>query len=297
MRVSVIVPTRNRPEGLGAAITSIQAQTRIVDEIVIVDDGSDVPVDVRDFTGVPVPTVIRHRTAQGAAAARNAGAAHATGDVLMFLDDDDEWHSEKVARQLQILEREPAVGLVYSGRLARAGHDGVDVTYTMPPSRTGDCYPTILQHNFIGTTSSVALRREVFEAVGGFDPNLPAFQDYDLWIRCCRLTRVEHDGEHSVIYTLDSGPHQISRNWRRHAAAARYMREKYRGCDGLAFGRYERRFMAERWRMVAKAARYEGLWMAIPHIVRSLLMLPDWRTVALVLPPRLVQRAAARIRH
>lgn len=91
MLISVAVPTHNRPELLHEALVSVRAQTHTEWEVVVVDDGSSPPVAVsalRELLGEKF-ILVRHDTAQGIAAAKNAGIVAARGDVILHLDDDD----------------------------------------------------------------------------------------------------------------------------------------------------------------------------------------------------------------
>lgn len=98
-RVSVIVPTHNRPQLLAEALSSIEAQSFTDWEAIIVDDASDIAVDcVTDRHVSPRIRVMRHETSRGGAAAKNAGVAVARGDYLAFLDDDDLFHSDYLSQ-------------------------------------------------------------------------------------------------------------------------------------------------------------------------------------------------------
>jgi len=98
LHLSVVIPTHNRPRLLQHAVSSVQAQTERPYELVIIDDGSEPPIDPTAFVDSPIPIrVIRNNKALGAAAARNVGVENAQGDFIAFLDDDDTWLPEKLA--------------------------------------------------------------------------------------------------------------------------------------------------------------------------------------------------------
>ncbi|HRO28701.1 MAG TPA: glycosyltransferase family A protein, partial [Luteimonas sp.] len=109
---SVIIPTWNRRELIGRAIDSVLAQTRPVDEVIVVDDGStdDTQAYLADRYGERI-SCIRQANA-GVSAARNRGLAMARGRYIALLDSDDEWLPEKTQRQVAFLDANPGVGMV-----------------------------------------------------------------------------------------------------------------------------------------------------------------------------------------
>lgn len=108
LRVSVIIPTYNRAHLIARAIRSAVAALEIDDEIIVVDDAST------DKTAAVVSAYsdrVRYVLARhgGAGAARNCGLSHATGELVAFLDSDDEWDADKIRLQRTLLERRPDV--------------------------------------------------------------------------------------------------------------------------------------------------------------------------------------------
>jgi len=99
--VSVVIPTRNRPEAVCRAVASVQAQTYREFEIIVVIDGKDpATMSALERLGEPRLKVIAHETNQGPGAARNTGIRAAAGHWVAFLDDDDEWLPRKLERQV-----------------------------------------------------------------------------------------------------------------------------------------------------------------------------------------------------
>lgn len=195
--VSVVVPTFNCARFANEAISSVLAQDYPNLELIVVDDGST------DGTLERLPRqearvqILRQENA-GPAAARNRGAAAARGEFLAFLDCDDVWLPGKLAAQVQHLLHHPEVGLVHG--LVRDWYP--DKTGAYPPfsnftspndpvtlvaGDSGWVYPEILL-DFVLCTSTVVLRRELFERVGGFDESYRIGEDYDLWLRLARIT-------------------------------------------------------------------------------------------------------------
>ena len=108
-RISVVVPVFNPVDPIQRALESVFAQTIDDYEIIVVDDGStDGSGDVVQRLGLHQTRLIRSPRNQGAAAARNVGISAASGRGIVFLDSDDFWQPNKLARQLAALEGAPA---------------------------------------------------------------------------------------------------------------------------------------------------------------------------------------------
>src|SRR5699024_8302069 len=80
------------------------------------------------------------------------------------------------------------------------------------PTVKGNLSKQILMRNYIGTTSSVLMKKDIFEEVGGFDIEMPALQDYDLWVRVCQLTNIGYISEPLIKYYFHNQNGQISDN-------------------------------------------------------------------------------------
>jgi glycosyltransferase involved in cell wall biosynthesis len=112
-RVSVILPTHNRPTLLREALDSLCVQTFTDWEAIIIDDASTPAVTLdRDDARV---RIIRHEIAQGGAAAKNTGIQNARGEILAFLDDDDCYEPRYLERALDVLDHHPALDVVFMG--------------------------------------------------------------------------------------------------------------------------------------------------------------------------------------
>jgi glycosyltransferase involved in cell wall biosynthesis len=179
-RVSVIVTTHNHAKYLREALESIRAQTHPASEIIVVDDGSsDHPETVTAaFAGIE----IIHQPNQGLSAARNTGLKAAHGQYILFLDADDRLTDIALETLVRRLEAHPDCGFVYGAyRLFGTEPDWSKDCALRPIGR--DPYQTLLTQNCIGMHGTVLYRRELLAAIGGFDTNLPACEDYDVYLR------------------------------------------------------------------------------------------------------------------
>lgn len=207
--VSVIIPTYNRAGLVTEAVASVAAQTFQDFEILVVDDGS---TDATSKVLAPLKgvRVLHHGCRRGVAAARNLGAAEARGEWLAFLDSDDLWLPEKLARQMAFLEERPGLLLCQTDETwVRHG-----VRVNKPASHrkvAGRIFLPSLKRCMV-SPSAVVLHRQLFADHGGFDKDLPAAEDYDLWLRLCWRYEVGLVDEALVI---KRGGHadQLSAQW------------------------------------------------------------------------------------
>src|ERR1700752_256457 len=185
-KVSVIIPAFNQARYLRAAIASVLDQTHADVEVIVGDDGStDETSDVlAGYATTPGVRIVRQRNA-GVGAARNAGFACSTGSLVCFLDADDYYHRERLARQVHRFAESPEIGFAYCD-IVRVNADGrVADDYEVQRARTvldGDIFESLLAGGYF-PPHTVIVRRDVFERSGGFDPSLGGHADLDLWLR------------------------------------------------------------------------------------------------------------------
>ena len=179
----VVIPVFNRTEALHAALRSVLDQTRLPDEIVVVDDASDVPVELDGALGShPLISVIRLDANSGAAAARQRGVDHLTTTHVAFLDSDDTWLPEKLARQEQALARlggDEDVALSCAWRFKR---DDRSLGPWLLPAATSSLND-FASGCWSCPGSTMLLSRSAIARAGGFDTSLRRLEDYDFLIR------------------------------------------------------------------------------------------------------------------
>lgn len=185
-RVSIIIPVWNRAALLQQAVASALAQTFQNFELIIADDGStDDSAERAAASGDPRIEVLRLEHSGNPAVARNAALRHARGRYVAFLDSDDQWLPDKLAEQVRQLDGRRDAGMVYGlasyfdGERERGVH-GPKVARV--PESIFELL--LLQGNFI-QPSTVLIRREICELLGGFDESetFRAVEEYDLWLR------------------------------------------------------------------------------------------------------------------
>jgi glycosyltransferase involved in cell wall biosynthesis len=178
--VTVVIPTFNHARFLGEAIKSVLAQTRQVDEIIVVDDGStDDPATV--VSEFPAARLIRQEN-RGLSAARNTGLRNCKARYVIFLDADDRLRPNAVEAGLNCITSHPECAFVYGGhcRVSEDGHPLGPGSF-MPVD--GDAHLALTRWNLVGPPVSVLFRRECLLAVNGFDETLRRCEDYDIYLR------------------------------------------------------------------------------------------------------------------
>lgn len=177
--VSVVIPAYDRAELIGRAISSVYNQTFTDFELIVVDDGStDGTAERASAFGRSDLKLISHERNRGAAAARNTGVAAAQAPFVAFLDSDDEWLPEKLARQIRLLEQTGAAACC-SGFLLR--RDGTDTARTLPES--DGWRARLLRGCTVSPGSTLVVRRGCFDEIGRFDEGLGRFEDWEWLLR------------------------------------------------------------------------------------------------------------------
>lgn len=219
--VSVVVATYNMGHYLPQAVQSILAQSYPSVEVIIVDDGStDDTQAVTQELARDARVRVHHQSNAGQASAKNKGIELSRGEFLAFLDADDAWMPDKLAKQMPLFQGRPAVGVVYS---EYACMDGVGQPLPKPPTqlRRGRVSGELLIENFVSFPTAV-VRRECLQKLGSFDLNYGMGIDYDLWLRISAHYEFDFVSDATVRYRIWAG--QMSKNYRkRYESAIRIM--------------------------------------------------------------------------
>lgn len=267
--VTVIIPTFDRAQYLGDALRSVAEQTHPAAQVIVVDDYSPTPIVLPDVPGLEV-TLLRHARNQGAGAARNTGLAHAKGDWVLFLDDDD-------------LLTPTRIQLAIDG-MGEARFHACAVEYFSPDGKaisgkrfSGDLRSTFLdgsepngRHPSLG---QVMLRRE---DVLQFNPTYRRAQDTDWWLRMTDRAVFAWSPEVGLRVRVHDGPRKYLKNDYIFNTRRRLALE-----HGQSSTRQRR---AHLYRQTAGAAIRAGRrWQAIYWSSRSLFAVPTllgWKQLA-----------------
>jgi glycosyltransferase involved in cell wall biosynthesis len=188
-RVSVIIPSYNTAALIANCLDSVFAQTFSDFEVIVVNDGSP---DTGELEQVLQPyrgkIVYLQQQNKGAAGARNTAIASARGEFLAFLDSDDSWLADHLARQIELFENDATLGLVYSDALLIRDLHQPDSRHANTfmekcPSEGLATFEALVVESCQIPISTVVVRKDAIVRAGGFDENLRRCDDHDMWLR------------------------------------------------------------------------------------------------------------------
>jgi glycosyltransferase involved in cell wall biosynthesis len=186
-KVSVVIPTYNRASTIKRAVASVLAQGFPIHEVIIVDDGStDDTLELLSFIKDSRIKIVKSPGRLGAPTARNLGVEASSGDWIAFQDSDDYWFGHKLERQFERLDQIPDAILCYCGLIQY--YDG---KLGFVPGENilkfeGSVYGELLKTSFI-STQTIVVKRSAFLESGGFRPDMPRLQDWELVLRLAKM--------------------------------------------------------------------------------------------------------------
>ncbi|MBS5220309.1 MAG: glycosyltransferase [Streptococcus sp.] len=229
---AVITTYKRKPEVVKRALNSIIEQTYNNIEIFVIND---CPADkklVKELRKMIVESSRNRRVNYivvenngGACKARNIAIERATGKYFACLDDDDEWLPEKIELQVQALEKQKGAAIAYCNAILRYVDQGKDVTRFVEKQKEGDIYFEQIEKNNIGSCSFPMFRTDVLKEVGGFDINMPALQDWELYLRVLKKYKAVYVHKPVAIYYFYDGE-RISANSQNRVVAFENIHQK-----------------------------------------------------------------------
>jgi len=231
--ISVVIPTHNRPEELKRAIKSVFNQTKLPQELIVVDDASRERLNMDIFSNAPLNLICNLITIEhsnGGNHARNIGIDNANGDYIALLDDDDIFEINKIELISTSILENPNVDVFY--HKANIFMVNENYTYTTKPEFVKNdilFLNKLLIKNIIGGTPMVIFKKEGFIKSGKFHINIPALQDYELWLRFAKngLSFMYIDQLLTTcFYTTKNN--SISKSINAHNLAIEYIEKLYR---------------------------------------------------------------------
>lgn len=244
-----MIPYYNRQQFIDQCLDSVFCQTLAPAEVIVVDDGSE-PTQRQYLEKFrPRVRIVELPENQGAAAARNAGIAAASGDWIAFNDSDDLWELNKLEMQWEYLRANPGCDGVHTAiRVFSEDGEKGGVSDPVAPRLT---LADALRQNML-RVQSLLVRANVLRAIGGFEPSLRLCDDDDL---CIRLAlhgyRIDFMEDPLTRMRRGHNDHLFS-DWRRIIAAKTVVAWRHRGLLESTLGRGATR------RRVAHAVRKAG---------------------------------------
>ena len=210
--ISAVIPAYNCQQYIARSIDSVLSQTRAVDEVIVVDDGSvDGTAGIVKGYGGRVRYL--HQANAGVSAARNTGIKAATCGWIAFLDADDEWLPDKIERQVQNLQHHPDLVWTTGNFIKSLCEENRSSPHTPVDQCVGylrgkdyyDSYFFAVQHSQLGHTDCMLIQKQVFEDVGVFNTDYAIGEDIDLWLRIAyRYPKLGFVAEPLSVYRLST---------------------------------------------------------------------------------------------
>jgi len=200
-KVSVVIPAFNKANLTIKTIESVLCQTYENIEVIVVDDGStDDTKNKLQLFGDRIHYIYKQNG--GACSARNVGIKQATGEYIALIDCDDVFDSEKIAKSVECLEKNPDCGFIYTGAYFINGNGDVISEHRISGcSASGLIASRLILQNFI-CNSTVIVRKECFREVGYFDEKIFIPADWDMWLRLSEKYKAAYIDEKLTSYRV-----------------------------------------------------------------------------------------------
>ena len=233
-KVTAVITTCRRDwKIIERAIRSVCAQSYPIYELLLIDDNdldSEYTKIIKEKSAAY--SLVRYVPMggnSGVAAARNKAISEAKGDLIGYLDDDDEWYPDKIKKQAEVYEAHPDAAIVYGVGMKWNDDTDKEEGYTWSYTVFRECptFEEMLAADRIGSTSHPLIRKEVLCEVGGFQTKgIPAVEDYELWTRIIRGHKGYGLKEALYLKHMNNSEH-VSRNRNKTFAGYRYIYHEF----------------------------------------------------------------------
>jgi glycosyltransferase involved in cell wall biosynthesis len=202
--VSVVIPAYNCAGYIAQTLESVLTQTYPCYEILVVNDGSPDTASLETAVAT-YRTRIRYlaQETRGPGGARNTGIVEARGKYVAFLDADDFWAPDHLAKQMALLGRDHSLELVYSDSILLKDEKPVARAFQMEPQRGPVTFESLLTEDCAISTSSTVVSREAILRNGLFDESFLRCEDFDMWLRMAfQGTRIGYHRDATLFHRL-----------------------------------------------------------------------------------------------
>lgn len=251
-RVSLIIPCYRDAATIARALESVYRQTRPVEEVIVVIDCSPETKEIERVLKVfPHVVLIKHAVNLGLAATRNTGVKAATGDIVTFLDADDELHPQKIELQAQLMDGDSAATCAVQKVFPGSAPCVPSVYHGSGRVRTVTSTGRMLLANYL-TGASLMIPKALIDRVAGYDTSLRSCEDYDLWLRLLE-SGVKVRKLDRPLYIYHINPTGLSKD-----------------LQSISYWELEvlQRYFARREKL-GYGAQYVWAWWMLKHLVRA----------------------------
>lgn len=229
--ISVIIPSHNRPALLKRALQSIHNQTQQPTEVIIIDDASNPPISDKNLKLIPNvknKKIIRNDFSKMASGSRNTGILNSNSKYVAFLDDDDIFHPKKIEIITSEIQKNNQPDFIFHGGKIIFPNENT-FYFTKPKKSHNTNIKELRLGNTIGGTPLVVCKREVLIENGLFNENMPALEDYELWLRIFQNKKYT---SHYINQPLSecfytTRINSVSKNQEKNDSAWEYIKEKH----------------------------------------------------------------------
>lgn len=262
--ISVVIPLYNKEKSVRATLESVCAQSYTDWECIVVDDGStdDSREVAEQFKILDFRFKILCKPNGGVCSARNRGIEEANGEYIALLDGDDIWDKDYLAEQVKMIQDFPKAAMwginfaeMREGKIVRRvptglpdGYRGYVEHYFEMPKRVSDLF----------CSSSVVIRKDVFDKVGMFDERIKYAEDSDMWFRIIATHKVAFYDRYLVFYQWDAENRAMTKRRGLHSFLPYYV-DKYK--DPL----FKRNKIFYRWVMRWAGVRIKYFYFNVPE--------------------------------
>ncbi|MEP5938285.1 MAG: glycosyltransferase family 2 protein [Erythrobacter sp.] len=273
--VTAVITTKDRPEFLRRAVSSVLTQSYRPLELVIVDDGSASPVTEEMFqrSNDVELRIVRNESARGVSAARNFGVSNARGRFVAFLDDDDRWLADKVERQVNLLASRSDEVLACGCQITIVDHNGNNISDPERPTLPEDIIASLTYSDENITPSTLMFDRQTFIELGGYREDMPAAEDREFLLRFLLRYGLEVLPERMVQFTEHKGERLTRNSDAMFLGELKYL--EFVKAHAGPLGVKQHRAVGYRYAKVGHQAMLAGRWLiGLENFTRGMLTYP-----------------------
>lgn len=268
-KVSIVLPTYNREDTLGVSVSSLLNQSYDDFEIIISDDGSTDGTEslIHNFNDSRI-RYIKSERRKGANHARNMGIKESLGEYIAFQDSDDSWHSDKLQKQMEALQKGGEGGnICFCGMIRNINNKAVYIPKKKKRIEAGlvNLHSELLKGNFIGTPTLVAKKNILYD-IGLFDEALSKLQDWDLVLRLSKSNGIIYVNE--PLLRADVNDSSITTNIPSCSAIENILRKHHSD-----FKDYPKALLIQYINIIVSSAKSTQLGISLTYLLRALFLL------------------------